>query len=64
MSGSLSEPYSLFTHCLALAHVGRITESEAMLRACGEWPPALQASVAQLERHLRHRETGLPEVLH
>jgi hypothetical protein len=60
MSGTVSEPYALFTHCLALAHIGRIEESRAMLRACGAWPPSLQASVAQLERHLQEREVGLP----
>jgi hypothetical protein len=60
----VSEPYYLFTHCLALAHIGRIAESQAMLHACGAWPPSLRASVAQLEQFLQHQEVALPEALH
>jgi len=65
MSGTVSEPYCLFSHCLPLAHVGRYSEADAMLHSCENvWPPHFAASVAQLERHLRYQETLLPEVLH
>src|SRR5262249_12264325 len=44
MSGTASEPYCLFSHCLALAHVGRYLEADAMLHACENvWPPHFAA---------------------